>query len=150
MASASGRGIGPIGALTRITFGAGLALWGLFAEGSFLRIPARSVVFLTAGVGALVLVQLVMRAVDAPPLRATGALGHVVSIVIYIALVTIEPTRQAALLFYGASLVVAGARGYAGCEVTALTNWLLRRDDQVGCVVLGPIDALERSVSVRS
>jgi hypothetical protein len=29
-------------------------------------------------------------------------------------------------------------------EVLALSNWLLRRDDQVGCVLFSPIDQLER------
>jgi hypothetical protein len=39
-------------------------------------------------------------------------------------------TRSAtALLFYGTTLLVAALRGYAGCEVLALSNWLLRRDD---------------------
>jgi len=53
-------------------------------------------------------------------------------------------TSDAALIFYGASMLLAAARGYAGCEVLAVTNWLLRRDDQVGCVLFAPVDALER------
>lgn len=53
-------------------------------------------------------------------------------------------TSDAALIFYGASMLLAAARGYAGCEVLAVPNWLLRRDDQVGCVVFAPADALER------
>jgi len=32
-------------------------------------------------------------------------------------------------------------RGYAGCEVLAVSNWLLRRDDQVGVVHRGCVDA---------
>lgn len=31
-----------------------------------------------------------------------------------------------------------------GCEVLAVSNWLLSRDDQVGCTVFSPIDHLER------
>jgi hypothetical protein len=53
-------------------------------------------------------------------------------------------TSDAALLFYGSSMLLAALRGYAGCEVLAISNWLLRRDDQVGCVVFSPIDQLER------
>lgn len=34
-------------------------------------------------------------------------------------------------------------RGYGGCERLAVGNWLLRRDDQVGCLLLSPIDLLE-------
>jgi hypothetical protein len=41
-------------------------------------------------------------------------------------------------------MLLAAARGYVGCEVLAMSNWLLRRDDQVGCLVFGPIDRLER------
>jgi hypothetical protein len=41
-------------------------------------------------------------------------------------------------------MLVAAIRGYAGCEILAISNWLLRRDDQLGCVVLSPIDAAER------
>jgi hypothetical protein len=29
-------------------------------------------------------------------------------------------------------MLLAAARGYAGCEVLAVSNWLLHRDDQVG------------------
>jgi hypothetical protein len=32
-------------------------------------------------------------------------------------------------------MLLAAARGYAGCAVVALSNWVLRRDDQVGCLL---------------
>ena len=41
-------------------------------------------------------------------------------------------------------MLLAALRGYSGCEVTAISNWILGRDDQVGCLVLGPVDDLER------
>jgi hypothetical protein len=41
-------------------------------------------------------------------------------------------------------MLLAAARGYAGCEVLAISNWLLHRDDQIGCLVFSPIDRLER------
>jgi hypothetical protein len=47
-------------------------------------------------------------------------------------------------LFYGSSMLLAAARGYAGCEVPAASNWVLRRDDQVGCVLFWPVDETER------
>jgi hypothetical protein len=50
---------------------------------------------------------------------------------------------DAALYFYGAAMLLAAVRGYGGCEVLAVSNWLLRRDDQVGCVLFWPVDALE-------
>ena len=53
-------------------------------------------------------------------------------------------TSDATLIFYGASMVLAAVRGYAGCEVLAVSNWLLRRDDQVGCALFLPVDHAER------
>ena len=55
----------------------------------------------------------------------------------------VDEASDAALLFYGGSMLVASARGYAGCEVLAVSNWLLRRNDQIGCAPFWPIDALE-------
>lgn len=84
-------------------------------------------------------------------LRATGPAGHAANAAVFAALYAtpwyappLGFTSDAALVFYGAALLLAAARGYAGCEVLAVPNWLLRRDDQVGCVVFGPVDALER------
>ena len=82
-------------------------------------------------------------------LRATGPVGHALNCAVFAALYAtpwyapgLGFTSDAALLFYGASMLLAAARGYAGCEVLAVSNWLLRRDDQVGCVLFAPIDAL--------
>ena len=84
-------------------------------------------------------------------LRATGPAGHTANAAVFAALYAtpwyappLSFTSDAALIFYGASLLLAAARGYAGCEVLAVPNWLLRRDDQVGCVVFAPVDALDR------
>jgi hypothetical protein len=58
-------------------------------------------------------------------------------------------TNDAVLIFYGASMLLAALRGYPGCEVLAVSNWLLRRDDQVGCVIFPPLDCLERRLTGR-
>jgi hypothetical protein len=84
-------------------------------------------------------------------LRATGPAGHAVNCAVFAALYLtpwyappVSFTSDAALIFYGTSMLLAAARGYAGCEVLAVPNWLLRRDDQVGCVLFAPVDAIER------
>jgi hypothetical protein len=59
------------------------------------------------------------------------------------AALVVSPTRNATLVFLGASLLLAAARGYGGCESLAISNWLLRRDDQVGCMLFSPLDRLE-------
>jgi hypothetical protein len=89
-------------------------------------------------------------------LQAIGPVPHVVNIAVFLALYltpfyapAIGFTSDAALLFYGVSMLLAAARGYAGCEVLAISNTVLRRDDQIGCLVFGPIDHLERAGSAR-
>ncbi len=83
--------------------------------------------------------------------EATGPQGTTINIIVFIALVLtpsyarpLSFTSDAALVSYGASMLLAAVRGYGGCEVLAISNWILRRDDQVGCLVLSPIDDFER------
>jgi hypothetical protein len=52
-------------------------------------------------------------------------------------------TSDATLVFYGMSMLVAALYGYDGCEVLAISNWILRRDDQVGCALFIGVDYLE-------
>ncbi|MGH2383231.1 MAG: hypothetical protein ACRDG7_18690, partial [Candidatus Limnocylindria bacterium] len=44
---------------------------------------------------------------------------------------------------FGASMLVAGARGYAGCEVLAFPNAITGRRDRIGCLLYTPIDSAE-------
>ena len=83
-------------------------------------------------------------------MEATGPVPHVLNVAIFFALYLMPDhvpvlwaTSDAALVFYGLSMLVAAARGYGGCEVLAISNWLLRRDDQVGCLVFAPVDHLD-------
>ena len=84
-------------------------------------------------------------------MRATGPLAHVLNVAVFFLLFAtpwfapaLWATSDAALLFYGASMLLAALRGYAGCEVLAVSNWLLRRDDQAGCLLFSPLDDWER------
>ena len=84
-------------------------------------------------------------------IQATGPVGTTINIVVFLALVltpvyapSLSFTSNAALVFYGASMLLAALRGYGGCEVLAVSNWVLRRDDQIGCLVLSPVDDFER------
>ena len=89
--------------------------------------------------------------------QATGPLATALNMLIFFALVLtpwyaqpLSFTSGAALVFYGASMLIAAVRGYSGCEVLAVSNWVLRRDDQIGCMVLSPIDHLERGAGAVS
>ncbi|HEV2087459.1 MAG TPA: DUF6410 domain-containing protein [Cryptosporangiaceae bacterium] len=147
---AGGRAIGPWGTLARVVSGvvlAGSVLYGHWTHGWHVE--------------AWVLGLLVFPAValgwqwwwarrHPAPLRATGPVGHLVNMGVFLALYltwwyapALDALSDAALLFYGGSMLLAAARGYAGCEVFALSNMVLRRDDQVGCVPFFPIDAVE-------
>lgn len=80
---------------------------------------------------------------DPSRFQETGPLGTAINMVVFLALFLtpwyfrpLSFTSDAALVFYGASMWLAAIRDYGGCEVLAISNWLLRRDDQVGCFVL--------------
>jgi hypothetical protein len=83
-------------------------------------------------------------------LPATGSVANVANIAVFLALYLTPDYAPAlaatsdATLIYGASMLLAALRGYAGCEVLAVSNWLLGRDDQIGCLLFWPVDHAER------
>lgn len=84
----------------------------------------------------------------------TGPLGHVATVAVFLILYgttwyapPIDFLSDAALLFFGSSMLLAALRGYAGCEVLSISNWLLNRDDQLGCMLFDPVDRLEQARS---
>ena len=145
------RGIGPVGTAARVIVGAlllGSVVQGHLARGFHLSSWALGLL----GFPALLLAGQWLRARRTPArLQATGPLAHALNLAVFLALYltfwyapALSFTSDAALVFYGASMLLAALRGYAGCEVLAVSNWLLRRDDQVGCAVFWPVDHLER------
>ncbi len=147
----AGRGIGVIGTAARVILGIvllGIVLLGQLSTG----IRPASWALGLVGFPVLLLTWQWLRARRDPTrLEATGPFGFVLNAAAFLALYltfwyapALSITSDAALIFYGASMVLAALRGYAGCEVLAVSNWLLRRDDQVGCLIFSPIDSLER------
>jgi hypothetical protein len=138
------RGIGPLGTTARVLVGGlllGSVTWGHLTRGFHHAAWLLGLV----GFPVLLLAGQWLRARRTPsPLRATGPIGHALNLVVFLVLYLLEATSDAALLFYGASMLLAALRGSAGCEVLAVSNWLLGRDDQVGCAVFWPIDHRER------
>jgi hypothetical protein len=144
------RAIGVAGTTARVIVGLGLlgsVAWGHLRGGFH---PAPWLLGLV-GFPAVLLAWQWPRARRVPAsLRATGPVGHVGNLAVFLALYltpwyapALQATSDAALLFYGASMLLAALRGDAGCKVLALPNALLGRDDQVGCPVFAPIDQLE-------
>lgn len=143
---ARARAIGPIGTIARICVGVlmiGVAVSGEAGDG----VGMADALLVLGGAGVLLAWQFVLLRSTSDSLNATGPIAFTVNAMIAAALFSVEATREAALIFYGASMWLAAVRGYAGCEVLAISNWLLRRDDQVGCVVFSPLDAAERAMS---
>jgi hypothetical protein len=138
------RRIGPAGTALRVIVAAGLLYLAGAADGLSWDAkwydPALGLLALPA---LTVLLGLAARRYAARPLRFTGRLGPALNCAVIVALLANPYTSGAAALFYAATLLVAAWRGQPGCEVTVLSNSLLRRDDQVGCPIFAPIDAAE-------
>lgn len=135
------RQIGPLGTAARVCVGLGLLIFGFAAGPSNIELLA-GFVFLPA---AEILVLMVLRPPGSQPFHLYGAVGYGVNF--GTAGLLLATWTTPALLFYGASVLLAVVKGYAGCEILALSNLLRRRDDQLACAVFSPIDALESSPS---
>ena len=150
MARVQTRAIGPVGTIARVMVAAGL-YWFAFADTRGLTWFV-ALLGLVVFPGVLLVAQALRARFSSAPLCATGPVGHAVNAAIIVGLVVLPfppDVRDATALFYAASLLVAAWRGYAGCEVLAIPNWLLRRNDQVGCLFFSPLDELEARMTGR-
>jgi len=140
-----GRQIGLWGTVARALVGTG------FLVGAVVTRPTLA----DALLGLLVMPSIVvgilaMRGKNATPLRLDGPLAHITNIAVAIVLLGVRiqigsvlDLQTAALLFYGASMLLAAWRGMGACELFAISNALRRRDDQLGCPLFLPIDSVE-------
>lgn len=154
------RAIGPLGTGLRIAFGLLLIAAALVFDHPSRGIgwwdaAAVLVVLPVIAVGAAWLVNAAYRRRPAMARRArtpwsaaqAGAAAIVISAVAVLgtALTFLTPVdRIAIFLFFGASMVLAAARGYDGCEILAVPNTILRRSDALWCPIYSPIDSAER------
>jgi hypothetical protein len=141
------RRIGPVGTAVRTLGGLGLIYLAGAAEGlpwdvdwydpiaAFVILP---VIMIAVGLG--------IRRHASGPFRLTGPVGIALNLAVIVVLVASEYTAGGAILFYGASMLVAAWVGQPGCETTVISNLVLRRDDQVGCPTLFLIDDAEARV----
>ena len=135
-----GPGIGPLGVAARLVVGLSLIGLALFWRDPSWQDAALGLVFFPAIVSALV----VIRAKHSPaPLRAVGPGGHLLNALVFVPLFLVPATAGAAFFFYGSSMLIAATRRLGGCEVTAISNTVLAREDQVGCALFAPVDMLE-------
>lgn len=138
------RDIGPIGTAARVLAGIGLLYlaggaslpsWGIEWQDAVIGLIALPALMVALGLAA--------RRYARGPIRFTGPLGIAVNLAVIVALVATDFTGGGATIFYGATMLIAAWRGQAGCEGTVVSNWVLGRDDQIGCPTFTPIDELE-------
>jgi hypothetical protein len=147
------REIGPLGTAARLL--AGLLLIGLIVYGQLVATrhftPAAWALGLL-GFPALAFVWHWWRIRrNRMPFRETGPVSFLLSLMLPLAVYVtgwavpaLGFASDATILFIGFSLELSALRGSAGCEFLALSNWLLRRHDQIACAVFTPIDSWEQ------
>jgi len=142
----------PVGRVLRILLG---LLVIVYVTPIYLRLPLR--VF----VGSLVLMIgliLAYSAINLVVSRRVAAFGpylaavlvHALLVASYVAGFSRAPVvgggkgQLAAVTFLGISLVIAGIRGLAGCELMAIPDLFVRKDAELACLIFSPLDKLER------
>ncbi len=146
------RAIGFGGTAARVVVGLMLLAIVLQGELSTRGINLLSLAVGLLGIPAVVLTWQWLRARRRPArLEATRPWEFVLNMAVLAALYLtpwyarpIAFTGDATLYFYGTSMLLAAWRGFDGCEVLAVSNWLLHREDHIGCAVFAPVDYLER------
>ena len=144
------RRIGTIGTTSRVLVGLGL-LYLALADGLSWGLAWREAALGLLGFPAvMVALGLAARRFARRPVHFMGPLGLALNTAVIVALFFFDFTFDAAALFYGVTMFVAAWRAQPGCEATVLSNWILRRDDQIGCPTFAPIDEAEARLTARN
>jgi hypothetical protein len=144
------RRIGTIGTASRVVVGLGLLYLALLDGLSWGLTWREAVLGLALFPAVMVAIGLAARRFAGRPVHFMGPLGLALNTAVIVALFLFDYTADAAALFYGATMFVAAWRAQPGCEATVLSNWILRRDDQIGCPTFAPIDEAEARLSARN
>lgn len=151
--SGSGREIRPIGTAARVLGGLlaialpialmGFTWWdAAIALVALPLIAAIAAVFITA-----ILRRVAPRSLSARHAICSPAGCSLIFLVVLANAAIVSPTTAngnvTIWVWLGASMLLAAARGYGGCEVLAVSNLLTGRRDQVGCFLYTPIDRWE-------
>jgi hypothetical protein len=149
----SGRQIGPVGTSTRIVGGAiaislPIALDGLdWSEAAVALLALPLIAMIAAPV-----ITAAFRALAPNALASRHGICSAPGCSLIAVMVAANDALAAASsangsvtiwVWLGASMLLAAARGYAGCEVLAISNLITRRRDQIGCILYTPIDTAE-------
>ena len=144
----------PVGRALRILFGLVLIV---YVAPVYFRVPVRlsaQVLLLMLGLtGVYSLIHIVVsRRIIAfgPCLGAVVAVGSLIALCVASApgspILGRGEGELAAVTFLGISLVAAGVRAVAGCEVMAIPALLFGKHTELACLIFSPIDRLERKL----
>jgi hypothetical protein len=137
------RRIGPIGTTTRLIAATALVYLALF-DGTSWGLRWYDAVLGLVVLPALILaLALVARHRGTDAIRFTGGAGTMLNCAVIVALLANRYTAGGAELFYGVTLIAAAWHAQPGCEATVISNWILGRDDEIGCPAFSPIDQAE-------
>ena len=145
------RAIGPVGTIARLATGGGLIALTVWAA-SRGDLQVHEVLLGVVGLPVIVMatVLTVKRVLGTSAyLNATGPVGTLANLGMIVALLAAPWTSEIAYFFYGIPLFLAAWRGYPGCELMAISNFVLRRHDEVGCPWFWPLDTLESRYAQR-
>ena len=134
------RAIGRLGTGARVLVGVALLAGGMVAGGGWISWWQLALGIVGMPI-VLIAAQATRLAFTKRTLRQTSHLATCLNCTAVAGLLTLSQTRDATLVFLGGSMLLAADRGYGGCVTLAIGNWLLRRNDQVGCLLFGPLDA---------
>lgn len=143
MSTTDARRIGPIGTVTRLLSSAALLYLALFDGTSWGLSWDEGALGLGVFPAAMVALGFVARLRGIGPIRFLGSVGMTLNCAVIVGLLVNRYTSGGAELFYGVTLLVAAWRAQPGCEATVISNWILGRDDQIGCPTFTPIDQAE-------
>jgi hypothetical protein len=149
----SRRQIGPIGASARIVGGVaaialpsaldGFGWWD--AAVALLALPliaAVAAALIVAALRRLAPGSLASRHAICSPADC-GLIAVVILVNDAVAALTPANSTVTIWVWLGASMLLAAARGYGGCEVLAVSNLISGRSEQIGCILYTPIDRFE-------
>ena len=145
------RAIGPAGTIARLATGGFLIAQAVFAATRG-DLQVHEVLLGVVGLPLIVMatVLTVKRVLGTSAyLNATGPVGTVINLGIIVTLFVIPWTSDIAYFFYGIPMFLAAWRGYPGCEMMAISNFILRRHDELGCPWFWPVDTFESRLSHR-
>jgi hypothetical protein len=147
----------PVGRALRLLFGVALIV---YVTPVYFRLPSQvfvgSLLLMLGLVVAYCAVHIVVarRIVGLSPYFG-AVLVHALLVALYVAGFFPAPVvgggngQLAAITFLGISLVIAGVRGIAGCELMAIPDLFLRKDVELACLIFSPLDKLERRLRIK-